>query len=116
MGVGLAVRWVEPLRRRRVAAYIAGPGLDDALDVCRRLRAGGLACVVGYSASPDDSPRAVADAHLAAFGADLPEQPRLAERPIGAEKVVVERSDPLGDRPVEAPDLLDLRHSLTLVR
>jgi len=40
----------------------------------------------------------------------------LAEWPIGAEEVVVERSDPLGDRPVEAPDLLDLRHSLTLVR
>ena len=59
--------WVEPLRRRRVSAYVAGPGLDDALDVGRRLAAGGLACVVGYTAPADEPPRRVADTHLAAL-------------------------------------------------
>jgi len=55
--------------------------------------------------------------HLAAVEPDLPQQPRLAERPLEVEEVVVERPDALGDRPVEAADLLDHRlgHSLTLV-
>jgi len=61
------VTWVEPLRRRRVSAYVAGPGLDDALEVGRRLASGGLACVVGYAAPADEPPRAVAATHLAAF-------------------------------------------------
>jgi proline dehydrogenase len=50
-----------------VAAYRAGPGLDEALDVCRRLEAHGLACTVGYTAAPDERPRAVADVHVDAF-------------------------------------------------
>jgi hypothetical protein len=67
VGVAQDVTWVEPLRRRRASAYVAGPGVDDALAVGRRLAAGGLACVVGYAASPDERPRPVADTHLAAF-------------------------------------------------
>jgi proline dehydrogenase len=55
------------LRSRRRAAYGAGPGLDQALGVCRRLQAYGLASIVGYAASTRESPRAVADAHLAAL-------------------------------------------------
>jgi proline dehydrogenase len=58
---------VRPLRRRRVSAYRAGPGLDEALDVCRRLADCGLASTIGYGAAPEARPRAVADAHLAAF-------------------------------------------------
>ena len=58
---------LEPLRRRRVSAYRAGPGLDEALDVCRRLAAHGLACTVGYTAASGERPRAVADMHLDAF-------------------------------------------------
>jgi proline dehydrogenase len=58
---------VHPLRRRRVSAYRAGPGLDEALDVCRRLAANGLASTIGYGAPPQASPRSAADAYLAAF-------------------------------------------------
>ena len=58
---------VDRLRRRRASAYGAGPTLDDAIEVARRLAGEGLACTVGYSASRDDRPRAVADMHLAAF-------------------------------------------------
>jgi proline dehydrogenase len=58
---------VRPLRRRRVSAYRAGHGLDEALDVCRRLGDRGLASTIGYGAPPHARPRAVADAHLAAF-------------------------------------------------
>jgi proline dehydrogenase len=58
---------VRPLRRRRTSAYRAGTGLDDALTACRRLEGYGLAAAVGYYAAAEEHPRAVADAHLAAF-------------------------------------------------
>jgi proline dehydrogenase len=64
IGVSAGVR---PLRRRRMSAYRAGPGLEEALDVCRRLAADGLASTIGYGAPPQASPRLVADAYLAAF-------------------------------------------------
>jgi proline dehydrogenase len=66
-GAVISLTWLDPLRRRRVSAYCAGPGLDEALDVCRRLGAHGLACTIGYTAAPDEPPRAVADMHLDAF-------------------------------------------------
>jgi proline dehydrogenase len=59
--------WMESLRRRRASAYGAGQGLDDALAACRRLAGYGMASTVGYSAPAGESPRAVADVHLAAF-------------------------------------------------
>src|SRR4051794_23640872 len=59
--------WSGWLRRRRAAAYGAGPGLDDALDACRRLAAYGMRSTVGYSSPAGERPRAVADVHLAAF-------------------------------------------------
>ena len=57
-------------------------------------------------------------AHLAALLPDLPEHPRLPERPAAGEVAVVERPDPLGHGTVEAADLRDHRlvHSLILVR
>jgi proline dehydrogenase len=58
---------VRPLRRRRVSAYRAGHGLNEALDACRRLADRGLAATIGYGAAPKARPRAVADAYLAAF-------------------------------------------------
>jgi len=61
------MRWSDRLRRRRNAAYDAGPGLDDALDACRRLAAYGMRSTVGYSAPAGERPRAVADVHLSAF-------------------------------------------------
>jgi len=60
-------RTLDRLRRRRAAPYGAGPDLDDALDACRRLAAYGMCSTVGYSALPGETPRAVADVHLAAF-------------------------------------------------
>jgi proline dehydrogenase len=59
--------WLDPLRRRRASAYGAGAGLDAAIEACRRLAAHGLPSIAGYSAMPDEHPRAVADVHLAAF-------------------------------------------------
>jgi proline dehydrogenase len=61
------VTWSDPLRRRRASAYRAGPGVDEALDVSRRLAAQGLACTIGYAPAPGEPARAVADVHLAAF-------------------------------------------------
>jgi proline dehydrogenase len=58
---------VRPLRRRRVAAYRAGPGLDEAVEVCRRLAADGLASTIGYGPPTGAGPRSVTDAYLAAF-------------------------------------------------
>ena len=58
---------LEPIRRRRAAAYGAGPGIEDALDASRRLKTYGIASTVGYSAGPEETARAVADVHLAAF-------------------------------------------------
>ena len=66
-GPSISLTRLDPLRRRRVSAYRAGPGLDEALDVCRRLSTHGLACTIGYAAAPDEAPRAVADVHLDAF-------------------------------------------------
>jgi proline dehydrogenase len=50
-----------------VSAYVAGPSLDDALAVSRRLAGSGLAGTVGYMAGRDEPPRAAADVHLGAF-------------------------------------------------
>jgi proline dehydrogenase len=58
---------LRPLRRRRASAYRAGPGLDEAVEVCRRLAVHGLASTIGYGAAPQAPPREVADAHLAAL-------------------------------------------------
>ncbi len=62
---GSPVLW-DLLRLRRASAYGAGPGLDQALDVCRRLAAYGMASTIGYWA-PDEPARAVADVYLASF-------------------------------------------------
>lgn len=61
-------RWLGALRRRRASAYRAGPGFDDALDVCRRLAARGISSTIGYAPTTGESPRDVTDTHLAAFG------------------------------------------------
>ena len=59
--------WLGALRRRRASAYRAGPALADALAVCRRLTAHGVASTIGYAATPGERARDVADTHLAAF-------------------------------------------------
>jgi proline dehydrogenase len=59
--------FVDALRLRRASVYGAGPGLDQALDVCRRLATFRIASTIGYSARPNDSPRVVTDIHLEAF-------------------------------------------------
>jgi proline dehydrogenase len=61
--------WLDSVRRRRAAAYHAGPRLDDAVAACRRLAAGSIPVAVGYSAAPGQSARAAADVHLGAFEA-----------------------------------------------
>jgi proline dehydrogenase len=50
-------------------AYRAGPGLDDALAVCRRLATCGMASAIGYSARPDERGEEVARVYLRAFEA-----------------------------------------------
>jgi hypothetical protein len=58
-------------------------------------------------------------AEIAAAGADLVQQPRLAERTIEIQEVIVQGPNPLGDQAVEAADpgdVIDGRHCLTLVR
>jgi proline dehydrogenase len=64
---GAGPAWLDPVRRRRASAYVAGPGLDDALAAARRLAADGIPVALGYSAAPEQSPRAAADVHLGAF-------------------------------------------------
>jgi proline dehydrogenase len=61
--------WADAARRRRASAYVAGPRLDDALAASRRLAGDGIPCALGYSAGPEESPRAAADVHLGAFAA-----------------------------------------------
>jgi proline dehydrogenase len=57
----------DSLRRRRASPYGAGPTVDDAIDVCRRLASHGVTCTLGYTATPAESVQAVADAHLTAL-------------------------------------------------
>jgi proline dehydrogenase len=64
-----ASRRFRRIRHRRAVAYRAGPGLDDALAVCRRLATYGLASTIGYSASRGESAREVAGVHRGAFEA-----------------------------------------------
>ena len=45
---------------------------------------------------------------IGAVGADLEEQPRLAERAVAPQKVIVQRPDALGDEAVEPADLGNL--------
>lgn len=59
--------WLEPLRRRRAAAYAAGPGLEQALQAGRLLAGHGIASTIGYTAQPGESAHSVAAVHLAAF-------------------------------------------------
>ena len=57
---------LELIKLRRASSYGAGPALDQALDVCRRLAAYGMASTMGYWA-PDEPARAAADVQLASF-------------------------------------------------
>ena len=57
---------LELIKLRRASSYGAGPGLAQALDVCRRLAEYGMASTIGYWA-PDEPARAVADVYLASF-------------------------------------------------
>ena len=57
---------LELIRLRQASSYGAGPGLDQALDVCRRLAAYGMASRIGYWA-PDQPARVVADIYIASF-------------------------------------------------
>lgn len=59
-------RLVTPLVRRAGGHYLAGPSVQDALAVARSLAEGGRATTLGYWDGPDDGPKAVADAALAA--------------------------------------------------
>jgi proline dehydrogenase len=45
---GAGSAWLDLARRRRASAYIAGPGLDDALAASRRLAADGVPVALGY--------------------------------------------------------------------
>ena len=62
-------RWWSPLARRAARAYVAGPALEDALAVCRRVACRGLAATVGFWNSDRQAPEEVAGAYLDALGA-----------------------------------------------
>jgi proline dehydrogenase len=64
---GSRAAWLQALRRRREQAYGVGSGLDDALKATRRLASYGIAATIGYSPAPEDSARAAANVHRAAF-------------------------------------------------
>jgi proline dehydrogenase len=54
-----------PLTGRAARAYVAGPLLSDAVDVCRGLARAGLGSTIGFWNGRDAMPRQVADAQLA---------------------------------------------------
>jgi hypothetical protein len=61
---------------------------------------------------------AESDAKVAKVGtylADLEQHARLAEWPVAAEEVLIERAGPLRNEPIEPPDLIDVigKHCLT---
>ncbi|OLC32281.1 MAG: hypothetical protein AUH31_01120 [Armatimonadetes bacterium 13_1_40CM_64_14] len=58
-----------PLATRAARHYIAGPDLADALRTCRQLSRLGFAGTVGYWNGDSESPRQLADTHLAALDA-----------------------------------------------
>jgi proline dehydrogenase len=57
------------LATRAARAYVAGPGLADALRTCSRLSRDGIASTVCYWDGGGDRPRHIADAYLAALDA-----------------------------------------------
>jgi proline dehydrogenase len=64
-----ASRCLKPIVLRAAQAYVAGERLDDALRAAESLAARGLGVTLGYWDSPEDGPRQVADAYLAAIEA-----------------------------------------------
>ncbi|HTD48807.1 MAG TPA: proline dehydrogenase [bacterium] len=58
--------WV-PLAARAARGYVAGPDLEDALQICRRLSQQGVAGTVCYWNGDGDSPRAITDEYLGAL-------------------------------------------------
>ena len=57
---GRARRLPQGVERRVARAYVAGAGIEDALDACVSLSASGLRGTIGFVSDADDSPRAVA--------------------------------------------------------
>ena len=64
-----ASRCLKPIVLRAAKAYVAGEHLGDALAAAEALAARGLGVTLGYWDSPEDGPRQVADAYLAAIDA-----------------------------------------------
>jgi proline dehydrogenase len=58
-----------PLATRAARHYVAGPDLADALRTCRQLSRLGFAGTVGYWNGDSESPRQLADTHLAILDA-----------------------------------------------
>src|SRR5205823_13842351 len=56
----------RPIAERAARAYVAGPGLADALRVCHALAGRGDAATISWWDGDGESPRRVADAYLAA--------------------------------------------------
>lgn len=54
-----------PLATRAARCYVAGPGPADAIQACRDLARHGFSSTAGYWNRDDESPRQLADAHLA---------------------------------------------------
>ena len=57
----------RPIAERAARAYVAGPDLADALQVCQALGRNGMATTICPWDRDDDSPRRVADSYLAAL-------------------------------------------------
>src|SRR5437667_6375753 len=96
-----------------LAHALIAAALTEPYQAFSRQRLGETTDVAGVE---PNAPAQVAE--LRALPTDLVEQARRAQRAVAAEKVVVERADPLGDEPVEAPHLGNLvgQHYLTVVK
>ncbi|MBO0720234.1 MAG: hypothetical protein J2P41_05395, partial [Blastocatellia bacterium] len=58
-----------PLARLASRAYVAGPHLPDAIEVCRRFSERNVDSTIGYWNDDDDTPESVAGTYLAAIKA-----------------------------------------------
>src|SRR5438128_12240774 len=63
LGTLMRTCW-RPLAKRAAKAYVAGPGLIDAVDVARRLNRAGIAGTIGFWNDERDRPRSVAQAYF----------------------------------------------------
>ena len=66
--MGTSVPAIQSLIRRAASAYTAGPGINDARDVCERLARHGIASTVCYWDVYSDQPRLISQSYVDLLG------------------------------------------------